>query len=161
MGKIKFRVNCYSKNLSEFCSVSDEAMAILIYANNYNQWFYKINNPLPEKTTNEELEVYKKNMPTQRFFLCKKGRGHTYSQDGYKYFNQMCLKIMEDRKNHGNNFDEEFLTHMNDTLQNDKGKRGVKRKKFVKEDTMVRCFVDGESGRGDIPLSNRFENCAS
>jgi hypothetical protein len=56
----------------------------------------------------------------------------------------MCLKIMEDRKNHGNNFDEEFLTHMNDTLQNDKGiKRGVKRKKFVKEHTMVRCFVDG------------------
>jgi hypothetical protein len=82
MGKIKFRVNCYSKNLSEFCSVSDEAMAILIYDNNYNQWFYKINNPLPQKPTNEELEVYKKNMPAQRFFCARKVGGiHTVKTD--------------------------------------------------------------------------------
>ena len=30
MGKIRFRVNCYSKKLSDYCTVSDETMAVLV-----------------------------------------------------------------------------------------------------------------------------------
>ena len=47
MGKMKFKINCYVKKLSEYCSVSDEAMAILIYANNIAQWIYKMKYPPP------------------------------------------------------------------------------------------------------------------
>ena len=165
MGKIRFRVNCYSKKLSEYCSVSDETMAVLVYANNLNQWIYKYNNPKPnpKNATPDEVLAYNRKLPAQKFFESKQGRGHTYSVDGYKFFNLMYEKIMEDRKAHGEQFDEDFICHMNETIQNEKGiKNKGKRKKINEQETMVRCYVDGgESGRGNLALSKRFENCAN
>jgi hypothetical protein len=146
--------------------VSDETMAALVYANNLNQWIYKIDNPKPnpkEGATPDELLAYNRSLPAQKFFENKQGRGHTYSVEGYRYFNYMYQKIKEDRLTHGEQFDDEFICHMNETIQSDKkiNNKG-KRKKINEQKTMGRCYVDGgESGRGNIPLSNRFDNCAN
>ena len=164
LGKIKFKVNCYVKNLSDYCSVSDEAMAIPIYANNVSQWHYKMKYPPPTKKdvyydeeelrkVEEEKRVYNKNVPVQKYFDENKGRGHSYGQDVCTYFNVACNKIiadiLADRKKHGEQFSEGFLLHMKKNKQNttDKGHK------------MVRCFVDDdESGRGKIPFHTMLDD---
>ena len=156
MGKIKFKVNCYVKNLSDYCSVSDEAMTVLIYANNVDQWHYKMKYPPPNKNDvysdkqeelrnfDEEKRTYNKSVPVlQKYFDEKKGRGNSYGQDACIYFNFTCSKILADRKKHGEQFNEEFLLHMKKNKQN-KTDEGQK---------LLRCFVDDdESGRGTIPF---------
>ena len=160
IGTIKFKVNCYVKNLSDYCSVSDEAMAILIYANNVGQWHYKMKYPPPTKKDvysdeeelrkfEEEKRAYYKTVPSQKYFNEKKGRGHSYGQDACTYFNVTCSKILADRKKHGEQFNEEFLFHMKKNKPN-KTDEGHK---------MVRCFVDDdESGRGTIPFHTMLDD---
>ena len=133
MGKIKFKTNCYAKLLKEYCTVSDEAMAILVYSNNFDQWLHKsiiLENikRLKEKEnktsdTDEDEETKRASFyannnidddnlgeePPQKYFLCKKGRGHTFSQQGYIYFNEMCSAINIDRHLNGDKFDDDFL----------------------------------------------------
>ena len=41
MAKIKFKTNCYAKMLKEYCPKSDEAMTMLVYSNNFDQWLHK------------------------------------------------------------------------------------------------------------------------
>ena len=38
VGKKKFEHQCYVQKLSEFVSVSNEALALLLYDNNYDRW---------------------------------------------------------------------------------------------------------------------------
>jgi hypothetical protein len=174
LGKIKFKTHCYSKKLSELCTVLDEAIAILVYSNNCEQWLHKMviekKKKDKEKHTDNKDEhddsntdnVYEDinsdtDVPPQKYFVCKKGRGHTYSKQGYIYFNEMCRAIVIDRKNNGDKFDEDFRTHMNDIVQDNKDAKKGKRKKVIEEEAPIRAYVDGERGRGDIPLNTRLE----
>ena len=188
MGKIKFKGNCYSKALTKYCTVSDEAMAMLIYANNFDQWLHmsklkKIKTYKEEREkdlkdkennasdTNDDEDsitdtfINTKNIgngnvgekPPQKYFLSQKGRGHTYSQQGYIYFNTMCSAIYMDRHNNGENFDKEFLKHMRDLLENGKGSKKGKRKKIREEEPLIRAYVEEEPGRGITPLNTRLE----
>lgn len=162
IGKIKFKNHCYSRKLSEYCSVSDEAMAILIYSNNFDLWTHnmgKLNKDKGYKTIREDDDIKKSKAPLQKYFVSKNGRGHTYSQDGFKYFNEMCSKIMADRQNLGNRFDENFILHMNETIHNVKNPKKGKRKRIIEQQAVVRCFVDGEIGRENITFASRLENC--
>lgn len=181
MGKIKFKTNCYAKMLKEYCTVSDEAMAMLVYSNNFDQWLYKSrilyknkkqkekendkNSTDEDEDTNTDTFEIDYNIndsnfekePPQKYFVCKKGRGHTYSQQGYIYFNEMCSNINIDRHSNGDKFDEDFLKHMNDIIENGKEQKKGKRKKAREVETVVRAYVEGEPGRGAIPLNTRLE----
>jgi hypothetical protein len=138
IGKIKFRYKCYAKNFSDFCSVSDEAMACLVYANNYDIWLHKL-----QQDGHSVLNDSGTRKPAQRYFDTNKGRGNTYNYDGRIYFNKMYDKIVEDRKAHGEVFDEDFLQHMNETLSGGDTKRG-KRKRMSMQAPIVKCRVDDD-----------------
>ena len=184
MGKIKFKTHCYAKMLKDYCTVSDEAMAMLVYSNNFDQWLHKSRilykskleaekkEKENDKSNTDEIEdpttdpfyikynIDKCNLeeePPQKYFLCKKGRGHTYSQQGYIYFNEMCSNINTDRHSNGEKFDEDFLKHMNDIIENSRNQKKGMRKKAIEEETVVRAYVEGEPGRGAIPLNTRLE----
>jgi hypothetical protein len=144
IGKIKFRMNCYANSLSEYCSVSDEAMAFLVYYNNYDVWVYKL------------LGDENATMPSQRFFESTKGRGHTYNQDGRKYYNRIFEMIKNDRKERGKQFDQEFLKYMNDTLANVRDNRKGKRKRLVNAEPLVKCFVEDDE-ENEVPMSIRLQ----
>lgn len=169
MGKMKFKVNCYVKKLTDYCSVSDEAMAILIYANNIAQWIYKKTNPPPIKKEffsledefkfKEEKQAYNKTVPVQKYFDEKKGRGHSYGRDACEYFNITCRKIQDDRQKHGEQFNESFLSYINSTIETEKQMKKKKQKKTNEGHEMIRCFVDDDdSGRGNIPFNALLDN---
>ena len=167
--------------LKEYCTVSDEAMTMLVYSNNFDQWLhksrilYKIKKQkekenitsITDEDEDTNLDTFyidynidESNLgkePPQKYFLCKKGRGHTYSQQGYIYFNEMCSNINTDRHSNGAKFDKDFLKHMNDIIENSKDQKKGKRKKAREEGTVVRAYVEGEPGRGAIPLNTRLE----
>jgi hypothetical protein len=46
---------------------------------------------------------------------------------------------------------------MNDIVQDGKDAKKGKCKKVIKEEAPVRCYVDSERGRGNIPLNTRLE----
>ena len=79
--------------------------------------------------------------PPQKYFLCKKRRCHTYSQQGYIYFNEMCSNINTDRHSIGDKFDKDFFKHMNDIIENSKDQKKGKRQKAREEETVVRAYV--------------------
>jgi hypothetical protein len=144
VGKIKFRTKCYEDNFSDYCSVSDEAMAFLVYANNYDGWV--------AKATTVASDEDKK--PRQKYFDSGKGRGHTYNQDGRRYYNKIYDMIKNDRKEYGVAFDIAFLVHMSRTIASEgKDIRKGKRKRISMREPLVKCHVDDDD---DNPVRARI-----
>jgi hypothetical protein len=118
--------------LSEYCSKSDEAMAFLILANNWEPWKFMIQTRKEQGATGakrlEECGV------KQKYFKETKGRGHSWSKEGKLYFNQIYDSISKDRDHNGELFDNEFLEYMK--KESNEGKRLEKLKtKLIKPES--------------------------
>ena len=96
VGQNIFRQNCAVNQYSEYVSISDEAMAFLILASNWDVWEemgeWIVSNP---KGTKEKTvaECTKK----QLYHIDGKGRGYSWSAAGKAYYNTMYDNIIKDR----------------------------------------------------------------
>lgn len=118
IGKILVRTSLgQGKNYSEYCTNSDETMALLVYANNYDNW---LNTAMYKAGEVKELLKIK-----QRFFNDGKGKGNTYNEEGREYYNKMNYLSFVHRHKQGNVFDK----LLNDHLLKDKNVKNINNKK--------------------------------
>jgi hypothetical protein len=123
IGKIAVRTALgQGKRYSEYCTTSDETMALLVYDNNYDNWLDKANH----KTNNTQPTIIVK----QRFFNECKGKGNTYNIEGRKYYNKMNRMCLEHRMNRGDEFDKKFHEHLHKAKIGNKNNINGKRKKW-------------------------------
>jgi hypothetical protein len=121
-GSGAFKVGCCTMKLTEYCTKSDEAMTFLILANNWEPWKMMIE---AKKTHGRIVENRLENCGVkQKYFKETKGRGHSWSDGGKLYFNDMYDKIEEDREKYGDQFDTYFLEFMK--KESNEGKRQEK-----------------------------------
>jgi hypothetical protein len=78
LGKDLFRKWCYVQEPSMFVNASDEAMAMLILANNYDVWS-EMEVRIAEGKTTIKVEDCKS---THRYFKDGSGRGRSWSVEG-------------------------------------------------------------------------------
>jgi hypothetical protein len=100
-----FKKWCYVQEPSLFVNASDEAMAMLIYANNYEVWA-EMAVRMTEGETKHKIDDCNS---THRYFKDGKGRGRSWSVEGRRYYNARFDKVVEDRKLRGNDFDKYFF----------------------------------------------------
>jgi hypothetical protein len=118
-GNGTFKTGCCTMKLSEYCSKSDEAMTFLILSNNWEPWKKMIqmkkDNGATAAKRLEDCGV------KQKYFKETKGRGHSWSDEGKLYFNEIYDRIEEDRTHNGDTFDKYFLEIMK--KESNEGKR--------------------------------------
>jgi hypothetical protein len=137
IGHTAFKTGCVTMKLSEYCSASDEAMTFLILANNWQPW-----SKMAELRKEDSKAKLEECGVKQMYFKETKGRGHSWSNEGKMYYNEMYDKVLADREVNGERFDEHFLHYMKNNSE--EGKRLEKHKKKVRVDTtpVIRCKRD-------------------
>jgi len=105
-GKNHYKYHRCDKLLSEYTSVSDEAMAILIYENNYDTW-----RDMVEKELTRNSSIMKKftNGGSSKGEVASSHRYQGWSSDGIKCFNELFDLVKCDRKTeNAKAFEESF-----------------------------------------------------
>ena len=95
------------KKISEFTTVSDEALAILIFENNLDTW-----KDMSEKNITKNSSVAKKytNGGTSKGAVTSSRRYQGWSSNGLKRFNELFDLVKENcESNCANDFEESFL----------------------------------------------------
>jgi hypothetical protein len=137
IGSSVFKTGCCTMKLTEYCSASDEAMTFLILANNWQPWLkiaeMKKRDP---KAKLEDCGV------KQLYFKDTKGRGHSWSNEGKMYYNEMYDRVLEDRKDNGKDFDEFFLNYMKQNSEEGKRLEKHKKKERVEATPVIKCKRD-------------------
>jgi hypothetical protein len=152
-GSGTFKVGCCKMKLSEYCTKSDEAMTFLILANNWEPWKMMVESRKTQRnigaTRLEDCGV------KQKYFKETKGRGHSWSDEGKIYFNEMYDRIKTDRDTYGVDYDKYFLEFMK--KESNEGKRQEKlQTKIGKPETeKIKLRNDIED---DVDNSNRNED---
>ena len=142
VGRETFRKNALSEMCSNFVLVGDESMAMLILKNNYNLWKQMGDKMIESGNTNVVPSMKQCDVP-QVFFDEKKGRGKSWNREGIEYHNAMYHKIIEDRKQNGRKFDEEYLNSKQDAEAIAKEQAREKRRpKVMVEAPAVKCITD-------------------
>jgi hypothetical protein len=121
MGSAAFRLGCCTQKLEEYCSVSDEAMTFLILANNWEPWTVMLEAKKTQGAGASAVKRLDECGVKQKYFKETKGRGHSWSNEGKIYFNNIYDKIEQDRDDNGDKFDEYFLEYMR--TESNEGKR--------------------------------------
>jgi hypothetical protein len=157
-----FKKNCCVKNFSEYISVSDEAMTMLILSNNWDVW---------SEIARHEIATNPKNLPdikrkkveqcvsTQRFHIDGKGRGFSWSPEGKLYYNMCYQQIRNDRELNGKRFDEYFIGEMRTTEEANKRNRDSNKRKGTDNNEnvqVVRCHNDFDEYINDSDNDNEF-----
>ena len=107
VGKNQYKMCRCEKKISEFATVSDEALAILIFENNLDTW-----KDMSEKNITKNSSVAKKytNGGTSKGAVTSSRRYQGWSSNGLKRFNELFDLVKEDREsNCANDFEESFL----------------------------------------------------
>jgi hypothetical protein len=129
-----FKRRSVHQKISEFVSVADEAMAMLVLKNNYNVWTEMTAHI---KSGNKKISL-EGCVVTQKFMEEGKGRGRSWTNEGKMYYNEMFKAITVDRQMKGGMFDDRFLEMI----------RERKRKTLIKEvkpeiaNIKVACITD-------------------
>jgi hypothetical protein len=137
IGNSAFKTGCCTMKLTEYCSASDEAMTFLILANNWQPWL-KIAE-MKKKDPKAKLEDCG---VKQIYFKETKGRGHSWSNEGKIYYNDMYDRVLADRNENGDDFDEYFLTYMKQNSEEGKRLEKHKKKEKVEEAPIIKCKRD-------------------
>jgi len=106
IGKNHFKSYRCDKLLSEFATVSDEAMAILIFENNIETWIHMVENNITKKSL-----VVKKytNGGSSKGEVASSRRFHGWSSHGMNRFNELFDLVKADRTSEGaKSFEESF-----------------------------------------------------
>jgi hypothetical protein len=107
IGRDKYKKHCVVTVPSVYTNEGDEAMTLLILANNYGVWSEisassKEQGGLPKKKVGDLTSK-------QRFFVEGQGRGKSWSTEGRQYYNLMFELIRADRTTRGQAFDQYYL----------------------------------------------------
>jgi hypothetical protein len=157
-GSGAFKAGCCRMKLTEYCSKSDEAMAFLILANNWEPWKMMIEaKKTPGAAVANRLEDCG---VKQKYFKDTKGRGHSWSDDGKHYFNEMYDRIETDRENHGEEFDMYFLEYMKKESNEGKRLEKLQTKQSKPETEKIKLRNDNEP-RENMNKRNTADSFAS
>jgi hypothetical protein len=154
VGKKRFDDHCCRIPFSKFVTPSDEALALVIFENNYDRWLsmatkgdWKSSTVRPLYTTGGNKSQTpsstnkKKHKPTAAGISMKAtcARCQGWSPEGIKRFNELFDAIVQERSSElGKKFDEDFLAFSNNDL---------KERTVMKEKSATRMF---ESCRHDL-----------
>jgi hypothetical protein len=142
IGPQSFKKLSLVKPFSQYCEKGDEAMTFLIMANNWHIWV-KIAEDKKREAGSKKVTEYD---VKQRYFVDRKGRGHSWSDEGREFFNERYESVAEDRKQYGKAFDADFLKRMNGEYDVDVKRKQAKRKKTnVSQVRRVKCHSDVKS----------------
>jgi hypothetical protein len=139
VGKDTFKKFTSIKTISDLVSVSDEAMAMLILKNNYDVWIEIAGKVGAHESTAVKVDNCQ---AKQLYFSEGKGKGKSWSNEGKKYFNYLCEKIREDRKERGSVFDKQYLENVIEYKFHKKTKKISGALSNVKE--KITCYNDYE-----------------
>jgi hypothetical protein len=140
IGCAVFKNGCCTAKLSDYSTITDEAMTFLILANNWDPWTKMIE---LKKEGTKEVKKLQDCGVKQKYFEETKGRGHSWNDDGKLYYNDMYDKIAADRITNGVAFDEYFLNDMMDNSEEGKRLSDKKNKKpSVRTKRAIECRRD-------------------
>jgi hypothetical protein len=142
---VNWKENIKSRKFSEIVNTSDEAMALLILANNWNVWMKMAAKNKTEGKPKLKQVIDEGNGVTQRFFS-KDGRGFSFNIEGKKYYNEMFKKIKADREEYGQDFDNHLYGLVNKNNKEQAKVRNKKRRHI--EDADFFCEHDGDAIAG-------------
>jgi hypothetical protein len=95
--------------ISKFVTVTDEAFTLLILRNNYAVWNEQADRKKNQGGRDLRIDECENK---QIYFTDKGGRGRTWTNEGKRYYNNMCEKIKKDREKNGPTFDAKFLDYI-------------------------------------------------
>jgi hypothetical protein len=104
-GKSRFSDKATTKEFGNFISVSQEAFALLLYRNGYDNWVYMHN----ELVTSDESTCPRYKYTERTVDLTSRNGG--WSHDGMTLFNQLYRKVQEDRRKDHGDFDKMYKEH--------------------------------------------------
>ena len=106
VGKREYKMYRCDMLLSQFTTVSDEALAILIYKNNRETWVDMMNNNIKKKSA---ISWKYTNGGSSHGEIGSSQRYQGCSSDGMNRFNELFDLVQADRKSlHANAFEESF-----------------------------------------------------
>jgi hypothetical protein len=119
IGTHTFRNGCFTKMFGDYSDPSDEAMAFLILANNWEVWEDIAEKPVLDDGTKRKSKHSNK----KQEYIDGPGRGKSYAEKGREYFNDMYDAVEADREQFGFEFDQDFLRNMQGEYDDVKQKR--------------------------------------
>ena len=110
VGKVTWR-KALKRNakVTDVATASDEAMGIAILHNSWDRWVWEHNK------MREEIKKCKETKAAQESIFTSNGHGagsqkHMgWSKEGVRKFNELCKRVMQDRTENGDKFNEAFL----------------------------------------------------
>ena len=106
VGKIRYKENRCVKVMSEFVTTADEALAILIFENNFDTWKDMAKNTI---TKNSEVARKYTNGGSSKGDTASSRRYQGWSSEGINRFNELFDLVKKDRSSrHAKSFEEMF-----------------------------------------------------
>ena len=110
-GKSQFGDKATKKEFGSLVSVSQEAFALLLYRNGYDNWVYMHN----ELVTSDESTCPRYKYTERTVDLTSRNGG--WSSEGMTLFNKLYKKVQEDRRNDHGDFDKIYKAHWIETTR--------------------------------------------
>jgi hypothetical protein len=125
--------DCSKKQkFSNIVNESDEAIAFLILANNWDVWMDQCSNQ-SGGTTVKVRDTSSK----QKYMEKDGGRGYSFNSAGRKYFNDRYDFAMNDRDAHGEDFDNYLFQLLNKKINHESS--NCKKNKFKESEPEIEC----------------------
>ena len=99
---------CKRQKFSHIVNESDEAMAFLILANNWDVWMHQC-----EKMKDGATVKVREAVSKQKYMEKDGGRGYSFNPAGRRYFNHRYDHAQNDRDQHGEIFDNHLFQVLN------------------------------------------------
>lgn len=133
IGKKRYKANKCDKLLSTYASISDEALALLAFENNFDTWY-----DMAKKKITKGSDVPRKytNGGSSKCKVASSKRDKGWSTEGLLRFNALFDLVEKDRMlPHAKQFEEEFRKYCEDI---EAGSNTKKKTELIQEVVMVR-----------------------
>lgn len=124
-GKTSYADKAGSRNevFSAFVTISQEAFALLLYKNGYENWIWMHNNAATSEEDDDDKPGYLYTNIRGRDGLVFTSRNGGWSAEGMEEFNRLCSKVKGSRLEDKGSFDEHYREHWIETKRPSKYKR--------------------------------------
>jgi hypothetical protein len=154
-GKCGYALKAGSKSMmfSTFVTVSQEAFALLLYKNGYNNWLWKHNNAATSDDTDADTEggetqpgyLYTSTGATEGSAFTTRNGG--WSTEGMQEFNALYAKVKESRTTDRGKFDTHYKKHWRETKMASRYRRRQLKGTRVVVTTICDDLDDPDEGR--------------
>jgi hypothetical protein len=124
-GRYSDRAGSIADIFSDFVPVSQEAFALLLYKNGYDNWLRMHNNAVSssDEANEEEKPGYRYTNTKGCDGMVFTSRNGGWSQEGMETFNMLCNSVKDSRATDNGAFDEHCREHWRTTMRPSKYKR--------------------------------------